>query len=284
VSPEKFIYAEWHKWDKAVENFHSVKFNLRGLPLVYIIRKDDAPLVIMLDDTAYNVDPENCPINTAPLTGAVFKWDNVEVHKSLKSLIQGTEAWKWSVMLALRERYDGSAEGEHMNIMKADLKELYFKRQDTFPFKKYVKRLKEAYTTLEDLGQPKFEKQKVRTLLDHIMCPDDQVKACVHTARKHYKDDFAGACTYLASEIARIFPDKDPESQQYRTSSRDTSSRGKRCVATAAPGGHQHKKRRKENGVDISGTSCYYSRDKWNNLSSPTRFKLLHDPQRVTAK
>jgi len=69
----------------------------------------------------------------------------------------------------------------------------------------------------------------VRTLLDHIMCPDDQVKACVHTARKDFKTDFAGACTYLASEIARIFPKKDPESQRYRTSGRDMpSKRGKR--------------------------------------------------------
>jgi len=79
----------------------------------------------------------------------------------LKSLTQGTEAWKWiekskggrAAMKSLRERYDGSAEGERrMNITKVDHKELYFKCQDVFPFEKYVNRLKEAYNTLEELN------------------------------------------------------------------------------------------------------------------------------------
>ena len=46
-------------------------------------------------------------------------------------------------MKALREHYDGYAKGERcMNITKADLKDIYLKRQDVFPFKKYVNRLK----------------------------------------------------------------------------------------------------------------------------------------------
>ena len=85
-----------------------------------------------------------------------------------------------------------------MNIAKADLKEIYLKRQDVFPFEKYVNRLKGSYNTLEEPNQPDFEEQKVRNLLDHIMCPDDQVKSCVHTAKKDFKAEFSGACTYLA--------------------------------------------------------------------------------------
>ena len=73
-------------------------------------------------------------------------------------------------MKALRGHYDGSAEGKHhMNITKADLRELYLKRRDVFPFEKYVNRLKEAYNNLEEIKKTKFEEQKVRTLLDHIM-------------------------------------------------------------------------------------------------------------------
>ena len=44
------------------------------------------------------------------------------------------------------------------------------------------------------------------------MWPDDNLKACMYTSRKDFKADFSGACTYLASDIARIFPEKDPES------------------------------------------------------------------------
>ena len=103
----------------------------------------------------------------------------------------------------------------------------------------------------------------MRTLIYHIIRPDDQVKAYVHTAIKYFKVEFSGACTYLASEIARIFQEKDHGYQQYRTSGRDTSNTrsSKIRVAAAESGGRQHKKGRKENIVDISDTSHYYSPD-----------------------
>ena len=56
-----------------------------------------------------------------------------------------------------------------MNIIKADLKDIYFKRQDILPFEKFVNRLKEAYNNLEELNQTDLEEQKVKTLLEHIM-------------------------------------------------------------------------------------------------------------------
>ena len=151
MSPGKFVYAEWRKWDKAVENFLSAKFNIRGISLAYVNRKDDAPVKIIFDHVAYDVNLEDFRINTAPLTVAVFKRAHVEFHKFLKSLTQDTKAWKRiekskggrDDMKALRENYYGSAEVECcMNITKADLKDLYFKQQDVLPFEKYVNGLK----------------------------------------------------------------------------------------------------------------------------------------------
>ena len=44
-------------------------------------------------------------------------------------------------MKALIEHYYGSSEGKHfMNTTSTYLKELYFKREEIFPFKKYVNR------------------------------------------------------------------------------------------------------------------------------------------------
>ena len=60
--------------------------------MVYVIKKDDVPVTIIFDDIAYDVEPEDCHINSAPLTGAVFKKDNVEVQNFSKSLTKGTEA------------------------------------------------------------------------------------------------------------------------------------------------------------------------------------------------
>ena len=49
----------------------------------------------MFGDIAYDMDPEDLRINVVRLTGTVFKRDNFEVHNFLKSLTQGTKAWKW---------------------------------------------------------------------------------------------------------------------------------------------------------------------------------------------
>ena len=76
-SSGKFVYTECRKWDKAVENFLFANINLRGIPLAYVIRKDDYPVTIMFDDIVYGVDPEYLCINAAPLTGIVIKRDNL---------------------------------------------------------------------------------------------------------------------------------------------------------------------------------------------------------------
>ena len=57
-----------------------------------------------------------------------------------------------------------------------------------------------------------------------------------------------------------------------------------RRISQAASGGHQNSKITKENIVDISDTSRYYSPYEWNNFSRATRYTLLSDPKRMTAK
>ena len=117
----------------------------------YIIRRDDVPVKIIFDNIAYDIDPEDFRTNAEPLTSEVFKRDSVEFHKFLKALTQRTKDWKWiekskgvrDIIKVLRENYYGSDKGErHMNITEADLKEIYFKLQDVFPFEKYVNKLK----------------------------------------------------------------------------------------------------------------------------------------------
>ena len=94
-----------------------------------------------------------------PLNGTVYTRENGEVHNFLKSLTQGKDAWKWinkcrgGFQTIYIEHYDGTAEGEiRMNVMKANLKEIYLKIQDVFPLENYFNQLKECYNKLEDLG------------------------------------------------------------------------------------------------------------------------------------
>ena len=45
-------------------------------------------------DEIYESDPAHCRMVIAPIIDAVYKRENSEVHKLLKSLTQGTYFWK----------------------------------------------------------------------------------------------------------------------------------------------------------------------------------------------
>ena len=46
-----------------------------------------------------------------------------------------------------------------MNVTEADLKEIYFKQQDIFPFYKYLNHLNEYYNTLEELKNTELKRR-----------------------------------------------------------------------------------------------------------------------------
>ena len=58
----------------------------------------------------------------------------------------------------------------------------------------------------------------------------------------------------------------------------------KRSVDADASHVCQHKKGRKENGVEISDTLRYYYPYEWKTLSIKTKSKLLSNPMRIVAK
>ena len=96
---------------------------------MYIIRKYDGPVTIMFNDAAYDMDPEEIFINLAPLTGAVFKRDNVKDHKFLKSFTHGAKAWKCIEkskvdrysMKALKDHYNSSAKSKRCTMTNVDV-------------------------------------------------------------------------------------------------------------------------------------------------------------------
>ena len=77
----------------------------------------------------------------------------------------------------------------------------------------------------------------------------------MHTARRDNRDDFLGTCTYLASKVACILPDKDPKSQRFKQNGNFKGRKiGKRRVAADGtnPSNRNAFNGRKENGVAIS--------------------------------
>ena len=94
-TPEKFTYSKWRKWDTLVEKYLPAKFNIRGVPLIYVTRKDKVPEIINIKYGIYNSNTEHFRMIAPPLTGMVYKKDKIEFHKFLKYPTQGTYACEW---------------------------------------------------------------------------------------------------------------------------------------------------------------------------------------------
>ena len=94
-TPEKFTYPNCRKWDKWVDNYISARFNPIGASLSYVIRRWKFPEMANLPNEIYKSNPEHCRMIASPITDAVYKRENSEVQKLLKSLTQGIESCKW---------------------------------------------------------------------------------------------------------------------------------------------------------------------------------------------
>ena len=101
----------------------------------------------------------------AQLTGTMFKCDSKHVLQILKERTNGTQAKDWmngnsfsrTNMIALKDHYDGTAEGERrMIVAKADLAKLFYQNKSTFSFEKYVTKLLTIFNILEKYKFPVY--------------------------------------------------------------------------------------------------------------------------------
>ena len=66
-------------------------------------------------------------------------------------------------ILALQNHYDGKSEGEcRKQVAKDDLKILFYRNKTTFPFNKYVTKMKQTFNVLYNYNVPLYDEDKVR--------------------------------------------------------------------------------------------------------------------------
>jgi hypothetical protein len=262
--PEKFKYEDWPEWEKSVYTYlYSIR-NSVGTPLVYVIRKDT--FIRDLDQR------DQLVINNASLAGAMFRSDSQQVLTLLRSLTTGTDAENWMhgiscgrrAMEALQAHYDGDAEAEkRKQAAKSDLQSLYYRHEVAFPFEKYINRMKRCFDVLEKYQVPYYEEDKVRLLLDKIQNNHGEVKTQVSICRASYSSNFVQASTYMSREISRIFPSSNVSSTSF---GKGKQRGGSRNVSSLGNKGKKNGKRsivEKNNGVDISDLTRYYSKEEW---------------------
>ena len=312
--PVKFAHDKWIQWEESIITYFSAIKNSRGIPLSYIIKKEDENISEITADIR---DQEM--IKNASLEGPMFVRDSKRVLTILKELTIGTDAETWMkgkkcgrlAMKALQDHYDGPSEGERRKqIARSDLEKLFYRNESTFSFEKYVTIMKMNFKVLRKYEVPVHEEDKTRMLLNNINNPNTELKTEINICRSQYADTFENASTYLATQISRIFPEYQPTSGRYARGGRgyrgygggrnvsafgrgrgrfqgrggrgNRGGRGGRGYGRGGRGGRGNRATL-ENGIDISDPTRWYDESEFSALSHETRKRILEDPARAEA-
>ena len=90
-------------------------------------------------------------------------------------------------MQELQAHFDGTSEGEwRKQVAIAYLRNIFYKHETTFPFEKYLTKLKGVFNVLGKYGFPIYEEQMVENLLDHVMSPNKELKPEVNICRSSH--------------------------------------------------------------------------------------------------
>ena len=105
--------------------------------------------------------------------------------------------------------YDGSGElNKRMERAKEEIGRLHYKDEKSFPFERYVTKLKENFYILgKDKDEALTEKQQVDIMLKGIKSLDATIVAAKTNVFKDFRSDFAAATAFLSGLISNVhFP------------------------------------------------------------------------------
>ena len=200
----------WDAWQIAFMNKLSATMGAAKVPLAYVVRQDADAGYVFEDD-----DEER--MYQMPLTGENFKRDNKLVYNMLKAACVKTDAWTWiqdydksasgrRAWLALVNHYDGTGElNKRLERAKEEMSRLHYKDEKSYPFERYVTKLKENFFILaKDKDEALTGKQKVEKMMNGLRSTDTSIIAARTVIYHQYRDDFNGATTFLSGLIANI--------------------------------------------------------------------------------
>jgi hypothetical protein len=281
--PSAFNYDKWVDWQDSIITYLKGKKNItKNVPLYYVIRPDLPPA---------NPSEEEDIIFHAPLTGAAFVTDNKVVHQFLTELTNGTDADNWirphrrtqdgrAAWQDLCAHYDGDAEGDkRVTVARHDIKIIHYRNESSFSFERYSTRLKKAFATLAQYGQPRNEKEKVETLLDQIHTSDTRLVTALGICRDGHAHTFESACTYLSKQIAIIYPQHQPNA--LGKAGKGGKRQGNRSINAIkkSKGGKVF-----ANGVNLTDTTRYFSKEDFEKMGKEGRDYLYKCPKRKASR
>ena len=207
--------ATWHEWEPAFENYLSSTYGVDGVPLVYVIRPNDAP-----DRTTTFADFNERAIACAPLRGAAFDADKRRVHQLMVSFTQGQMSEDWikpvkrlkngrEDMIRLRAHFAGEGNATRRIAVAERLRDtLYYKNERSMTFEVYCNKAQKMFNIFEQQGEPMTDEAKIRFFLKKIQHPS--LQATVESLKTRMTTDPPGTITiplcanHIASAVSEL--------------------------------------------------------------------------------
>ena len=180
ADPGKFIPKKWHQWENAFDNYLSVLPGSTGIPLAYIIRKEENVNEPLGGWANFHLEM----IAKAPLHGNIFHEDARTVYQLITSFTNGTAAEEYIkagfprgrchnngrlAFQSLRSHYGGVGYLSR-RIARAESLEasLFYKNESTFNFESFSSRIEEMFNIYKEENQEKTDEEKIRILFRKI--------------------------------------------------------------------------------------------------------------------
>ena len=188
ADPGKFKdEKKWPDWEPAFVNYLSTIPSVRGVPLFYVVRENDAPD----HEMDFGNDFTACSIACAPSDDASFRANARKVHQLLMNFLVAESAEQWIKDLtprvngrrnmdALHNHYGGEGNASRRIATAEKLCESpHYKSERSLPFSIFLDRMQKMFNIFREEGEQLKENAKVRELFKHVqhMQLQDTVKA-----------------------------------------------------------------------------------------------------------
>ena len=227
---------DWITWELSLSNYLRSIRGSSGVPLAYIIRKDDIDNVA---DHDFENETERL-IYQAPHQGANYKADNNQVYRIIKSKVIGSDILKWihpfdrnqdgrGAMNQLRHHYDGPGQVQRkITQAEAQIASLHYKSEQAFSFERFITKLNGAFQVLEENGETLTERKKVTIMCEKMQNNNTDFRAAIQIVRRDpvLSKNFKEAADYLSEAVSSIFPAQDDRFPTRRKMSGLESDRG----------------------------------------------------------
>jgi len=138
--PDKFSphsLRGWNTFNRELEAYLSSIRGITGVPLLYVIRKDQDPAA------PPPTDPKQILIAQAPHRGPAYMADRQKVYSIIRDAVSGSDGWVWmrdvknedgrTAMAKLCEHYDGAgSKTRQVQDAKDHLKSCHYKSEESF--------------------------------------------------------------------------------------------------------------------------------------------------------